>query len=122
MPFPFQIAFAGRAIIMPGMKRLLKHDAGKLHGLKLVREERAGSFYEYYPLGRYIVIAPGVCGGRPTFKGTRVEVRIVLDALRRGETIPEILDGYPTLSRAAVEEAIQLATRALSEQYALQAA
>jgi len=40
---------------------------------KLVREIVGGEPYEYYPVGRYIVIAPGVCGGRPTFKYTRDE-------------------------------------------------
>ena len=97
-------------------------DLGTLRGLKLIRKELAGTVYSYYPLGRHIVIAPGVCGGRPTFKGTRLEVRTVLDALRAGDTIPEILEGYPSLSKAAVGEAIQLATKALNEHYALQAA
>ena len=33
----------------------------------LVREMYGGEPYEYYPLGSYIVVAPRVCGGRPTF-------------------------------------------------------
>ena len=40
----------------------------------LVREEIDGDVYEYIPLGKYIVSAPGVCRGRPTFKYTRIEV------------------------------------------------
>jgi uncharacterized protein (DUF433 family) len=73
-------------------------------------------------LGDHIVIAPGVCGGRPTFKGTRVEVQVVLDWLREGRSISEILRGYPTLSRDGIEEAIGLAAKAFSEQYTLEAA
>ena len=62
------------------------------HKLELVREDNSdGSAYEYYPLGEHVVIAPGVCGGRPTFKGTRVEVRITLDWLRLGRDIDRIL-------------------------------
>src|SRR5438034_8294957 len=91
------------------------------HGRKLIQRLQAGRQYEYYPLGRYVVIAPGVCGSRPTFKGTRVEVQTVLDCLRSGRSIKDILRSYPSVSRPAVQEAIRLATRALTDHYALQA-
>ena len=45
---------------------------------KLVREMVGGESYEYSSLGRYIVAAPGVCGGRPTFKYTRIDVHHAL--------------------------------------------
>lgn len=35
---------------------------------ELMTEIVGGEPYEYYPLGEYVVRAPGVCGGRPTFK------------------------------------------------------
>jgi hypothetical protein len=36
---------------------------------RLVREELSdGSVYEYLPMGKHVVSAPGVCRGRPTFK------------------------------------------------------
>jgi len=96
--------------------------AQKRNRLKLVREVQSDDVYEYYPLGEYVVIAPGVCGGRPTFKGTRVEVEVILDWLRVGRTIDRILEGYPSLTHAAIEEAIALATRALIERYTRRAA
>jgi len=92
------------------------------HNLKLVRETRGGQRYEYYPLGRFVVIAPGVCGGRPTFKGTRLEVETVMDCLRAGRNLQDILESYPSVSRAAIQEAIRLAGRALTEQSSRQAA
>jgi hypothetical protein len=46
--------------------------------------------YEYYPIGQYIVAAPGVCGGRPTFKYTRLEVAVILDSLAAGWTTEHI--------------------------------
>src|SRR2546425_8130741 len=91
-------------------------------GPKLVPEMRAGHQYEYYSLGRFVVLAPGVCGSRPTFKGTRVEVQTVLDCLRAGRSIEDILKSYPSLSRAAAREAIRLAAHALNGYYSLQAA
>jgi uncharacterized protein (DUF433 family) len=83
--------------------------------LKLVREGQGDEVYEYYPLGEYVVIAPGVCGGRPTFKGTRVGVQVILDWLRLGRSIDRVLEGYPSLTRAAVEETLELASRAFVE-------
>jgi uncharacterized protein (DUF433 family) len=102
------------------MKRFERHLHG--HGLKRVRERRAGQNYEYYPLGRYVVLAPGVCGGRPTFKGTRVEVRTVLDCLRAGRSLEDILKGFPAVSRAAIREGLRLAAQTLADHYSLQAA
>ena len=87
----------------------------KLRKLKLVRETLAGEVYEYFPLGKTIVIAPGVCGGRPTFKYTRLEVGVVLSRLASGDTIDDVVRAYALshLSPEAVREAIQLANRAL---------
>jgi hypothetical protein len=35
-------------------------------------------------LGQYIIVDPEICHGKPTFKGTRIMVWQVLDALARG--------------------------------------
>ena len=71
--------------------------------------------YEYYPIGQYIVVAPGVCGGRPTFKYTRLEVAVVLDLLAAGWTTAHILREYAQskLTPEAITEAIRLAKEAL---------
>jgi uncharacterized protein (DUF433 family) len=44
----------------------------------LVREFVGGEPYEYYPLGEYVVAAPGVCGGEPTFNYARISVEHAL--------------------------------------------
>ncbi len=82
---------------------------------KLVRETYGGEPYEYYPLGKYIVSAPGVCGGRPTFKYTRLEVSIILSLIAQDETVQQVVAEYSAsqLAPAAVVEAIRLADRAL---------
>jgi uncharacterized protein (DUF433 family) len=83
----------------------------------LVREKMNGDVYEYVPLGKHIVSAPGVCGGRPTFKYTRVEVAGILARLGAGHPIEEIVGGYDGLvTRAAVKEAVALAAKALVRQ------
>jgi uncharacterized protein (DUF433 family) len=77
---------------------------------KLVREIVQGKPYEYYSLGKYIVAAPGVCGGRPTFKYTRIEVQVVLDLLAAGEPLDQLLENFQgRISRKAIEETLRLA-------------
>ncbi len=61
--------------------------------------------------GKYVVSAPGVCGGRPTFKYTRLEVSAVLALIASGETIEQVVQAYALsqLTPEAVREAIRLA-------------
>jgi uncharacterized protein (DUF433 family) len=58
---------------------------------------------------------PGVCGGRPTFKYTRLEVSVVLSLIAAGETVEQAVHAYALsgLTPEAVREAIQLADQAL---------
>jgi len=77
---------------------------------KLVREIVGGEPYEYYRLGRYIVSAPGVCGGRPTFKYTRIDVRHALRLLSEGYTVTGIAKAYQ-IPEEAVREALKFAAR-----------
>ena len=78
---------------------------------RLVREMSSGETYRYYPLGKYVVSAPGVCGGRPTFKHTRLEVSVILSLIAQGETVQQVVEEYSAsqLTRAAVAEATHLA-------------
>jgi uncharacterized protein (DUF433 family) len=83
--------------------------------VSLVRETRGGEPHEYYPLGRHVVAVPGVCGGRPTFKYTRLEVSVVLSLIAAGDTVEQAVQAYALsgLTPEAVREAIQLADQAL---------
>ena len=80
----------------------------------LVIEMVNGEPYEYYPLGKHIVMAPSVCGGRPTFKYTRLEVEVVLADLKAGYAIVDVVTDFQrsNLTREAVQEAIDLAQQA----------
>ncbi|MGH9841905.1 MAG: DUF433 domain-containing protein [Blastocatellia bacterium] len=75
---------------------------------KLVKEEIHGEVIEYYPLGDYVVIQPGVQSGLPTIKNTRITAGAILGWLRQGDRPEEIAQGYG-IPLAAVQEAIQLA-------------
>lgn len=85
-----------------------------LDSTKLIREQVGDDIYTYYPLGKHIVIAPGICGGRPTFKYTRLEVTLILSLLANGENIEQVIADYASshLSPGAIQEAILLAGEA----------
>lgn len=90
--------------------------ANKITNSEFVVENVNGEAYKYYPLGDHIVRAVGVCGGRPTFKYTRIEVDFILAQLANGEQISELIDDYdhPHLTEEVVREALKLASFAFS--------
>jgi uncharacterized protein (DUF433 family) len=66
--------------------------------------------------GRYIVMDPSICHGRPTFRGTRILVADVLWQV--AQEIPWttiVAEWNGRISEAAIAEAIQLATQAFIE-------
>jgi uncharacterized protein (DUF433 family) len=73
-------------------------------------EEVNGEKYEYLPLGKYVVAARGVCGGRPTIKYHRLDARHVLALVKSGEAPHQVASEY-SIPVAAVEEVIALATQ-----------
>ena len=86
---------------------------------KLITEMVGGEVYQYYPLGEHVVRAVGVCGGRPTFKYTRIEITGMLERLAAGESIDEIVRGYRgRVSREAVVEVITSPSRVSDESQA----
>ncbi len=61
-------------------------------------------------MGRYIVVDPEICHGKPTFRGTRIMVADVLEQIADGlawETIIEEWRG--SISKEAIAEAVNLA-------------
>jgi uncharacterized protein (DUF433 family) len=51
---------------------------------------------------RKIVIDPDICNGLPTIEGTRITVQTVLEFLSAGDSIEDVLEEYPALSREDV--------------------
>src|SRR5437762_770275 len=82
----------------------------------LVREMVGGEPYDYRPLGNYVVSAPGVCGGEPTFKYTRIDARFILERIQAGETLEDLVAAYcGRISSEAIEEALRLDQQCLLE-------
>ncbi|MBE2222279.1 MAG: DUF433 domain-containing protein [Anaerolineae bacterium] len=59
-----------------------------------------------HPLLERITIDPNICFGKPTIRGTRIWVSLILDFLASGMTIDEILTEYPHLKMDDILAAI----------------
>jgi uncharacterized protein (DUF433 family) len=56
---------------------------------------------------------PAVMMGKPVVTGTRITVELILEKLAAGETIEEILDAHPRLTREGVLAALDFAAKVL---------
>ncbi len=50
----------------------------------------------------YIEANPNIMFGKPCVKGTRVPVDLILEKLGNGESIEDLLDAYPRISKESV--------------------
>jgi uncharacterized protein (DUF433 family) len=56
---------------------------------------------------------PSIMMGKPVIAGTRITVELVLEKLAAGETIEQIVDAHPRLSKEAVFAALDFAAKVL---------
>lgn len=52
-----------------------------------------------------IVSDPAVMMGKPVIAGTRITVELILDKLAAGESVEQIVEAHPRLSRKAIQAA-----------------
>jgi uncharacterized protein (DUF433 family) len=62
---------------------------------------------------RLIVSDPNVMMGKPVIAGTRITVELILEKLAAGETVEQILEAHPRLTREAIQAALAFAAEAL---------
>lgn len=60
-----------------------------------------------------VVRDPAIMSGEPTFRGTRVLVRTLFDYLEAGHSVERFLDGFPTVGREMVLQALEEAKESL---------
>ena len=56
---------------------------------------------------------PSVMMGKPVIAGTRITVELILEKLAAGETVEQILDAHPLLTKDAIQAALDFAAKAL---------
>ena len=62
---------------------------------------------------KLIVSDPAVMMGKPVIAGTRITVELVLEKLAAGETVEQILDAHPRLTREGIQAALAFAAEVL---------
>jgi uncharacterized protein (DUF433 family) len=60
-----------------------------------------------------IVADPAIMMGKPTVAGMRITVELILEKLAAGETIEQLLEAHPRLTREAIYAALAFAADAL---------
>lgn len=56
-----------------------------------------------------IISNPQIMGGKPVIEGTRITVESILEKLAAGESMEQILDAHPRLSREGITAALEYA-------------
>jgi uncharacterized protein (DUF433 family) len=56
-----------------------------------------------------ITFDPNIMGGRACIRGMRIPVSVIVGQIAHGATWEQVLDGYPDLERAYIQQAIEYA-------------
>jgi uncharacterized protein (DUF433 family) len=56
---------------------------------------------------------PNVMMGKPVIAGTRITVELILEKLSAGETVEQILEAHPRLTKEAISAALAYAAQNL---------
>lgn len=70
---------------------------------------------------RRIIIDPDICNGLPILEGTRIAAQTILEFLSAGDSIEDILEEYPTLSREDVLACLAYSAQLMKHHFTLQA-
>jgi uncharacterized protein (DUF433 family) len=62
---------------------------------------------------KVIISDPEIMMGKPVIAGTRITVELILEKLAAGETVDQVLDAHPRLTREAIQAALAFAAEAL---------
>ena len=63
-----------------------------------------------------IVSDPGILGGKPIIKGSRISVQLILEFIASGASIKDIVQEFPYLTEENVKEAVLYAARFLDKE------
>ena len=66
-----------------------------------------------------ITVSPDVCNGKPTIRGTRITVQTVLEFLAAGDSVEDVLEEYPRLTRDDVQACLDYASRLMANHYSV---
>jgi uncharacterized protein (DUF433 family) len=67
-------------------------------------------------IGDFIQMNPAVMQGKPTLRGTRITVELLLRKLAEGASEDELIRAYPQITRAAIRAAVAYAADAIAHE------
>jgi uncharacterized protein (DUF433 family) len=67
-------------------------------------------------MDEWIVTRPGLLGGKPCIKGTRISVEFILELLASGATREDILTAYPQITTEGLTAALQYVARSMKNE------
>jgi uncharacterized protein (DUF433 family) len=72
------------------------------------------------PMEERIVIDPSVCNGRPTVRGTRITVQTVLEFLGAGDSVDDVLEEYPSLTKDDILACIRYSSQLMGHHFVIE--
>jgi uncharacterized protein (DUF433 family) len=66
-----------------------------------------------------ITFHPDICNGRPVIRGTRISAQTVLEFLAAGDSVEEVLEEYPSLTREDIQACLDYASRLMANHYSV---
>ena len=66
-----------------------------------------------------ITIDPDICNGKPVVRGTRITVQTVLEFLAAGDSIEDVLEEFPRLTRKDVQACLDYAARVMGNHFSV---
>ncbi len=63
-------------------------------------------------VNQFIHSDPSILMGKPVIKGTRISVELILEKMAAGETVEQILEAHPRLTKDSVQSALDYAAKA----------
>jgi uncharacterized protein (DUF433 family) len=66
-----------------------------------------------------ITFDPDICNGRPVIRGTRITAQTVLEFLAAGDSVEDVLEEYPSLTREDIQACLDYASRLMANHYSV---
>lgn len=63
-----------------------------------------------------ITINPDICFGKPSIRGMRIPVYLIVDLVASGKTTQQILEDYPYLEEEDIKQALAYAAALVKEE------
>ena len=66
-----------------------------------------------------IIVDPDICNGQPVLQGTRIHVQTILEFLSAGDSIEEVLEEYPSLTREDILQCLRFSSDLMKHHFSL---